>query len=193
MFHPSPSSTPSNLSNNYTVINPRGMRAYVQNEAFFKAIPRVLKAEPMTQFLFPAMEAESQAERWRVELDIVHAVELMPPQGRAQMADLFRQAQVTVSPSIHDGTPNTLLEAMACGCFPVVGDLESIREWITPGVNGLLANPNDPRALAEAILLALRTPNLRARAQVYNTRLVSKRAEYSRVMGEAERFYERLM
>ena len=34
---------------------------------------------------------------------------------------------------MHDGTPNTLLEGMACGCLPVAGDLDSIREWLKPG------------------------------------------------------------
>ncbi len=90
--------------------------------------------------------------RWVQELGVAAQVELLPKQTRAQMADLFRRRAVVVSPTTHDGTPNTLLEAMACGCLPVVGDLESLREWITPGVNGLLvdlrhpagAGPGDP-------------------------------------------------
>lgn len=44
------------------------------------------------------------------------------------MAYLFRLADVTVSLSEDDGTPNTLLEAVACGCFPIAGDIESVRE-----------------------------------------------------------------
>jgi glycosyltransferase involved in cell wall biosynthesis len=109
------------------------------------------------------------------------------------MADLFRKAQVVVSPSTHDGTPNTLLEAMACGCFPVAGDLESIREWITPGVNGLLIDPDDAQALAEAILLALERPDLRKRAVQANIELVAHRAQYGKVMREAELFYKDLI
>jgi glycosyltransferase involved in cell wall biosynthesis len=108
------------------------------------------------------------------------------------MAELFRRCQVAVSPSTHDGTPNTLLEAMACGCTPVAGDIESLREWINPGENGLLVDPRDPRLLAEAILRALRDPGLRLRAWEINTRLVAERAEYGRVMSEAERFYSSL-
>ena len=68
------------------------------------------------------------------------------------MADVFRRAQIVASPSIHDGTPNTLLEGIACGCFPVAGDLESIREWITPDENGLLFDSNDPQSIAKAIV-----------------------------------------
>jgi glycosyltransferase involved in cell wall biosynthesis len=106
------------------------------------------------------------------------------------MAELFRRSQVAVSPSTHDGTPNTLLEAMACGCFPVAGDLESLREWITPGDNGLLVDPGDPRALADAILLALEQPDLRLRARERNLRLIAERAEYKKVMYSPKNFTE---
>jgi glycosyltransferase involved in cell wall biosynthesis len=109
------------------------------------------------------------------------------------MADLFRQAQVVVSPSTHDGTPNTLLEAMACGCFPVVGDIESLREWITPGKNGFLVDPADPQGLAEAILIGLQNPELRAQAHKQNARLIAERAEYHEVMRQAAEFYRLLI
>jgi glycosyltransferase involved in cell wall biosynthesis len=109
------------------------------------------------------------------------------------MAELFRRCQVAVSPSTHDGTPNTLLEAMACGCFPVAGDIESLREWIDPGENGLLVDPQNAHFLAEAILQALRDADLRLRAREHNTRLVAERAEYRQVMGEAEKFNIRLI
>jgi glycosyltransferase involved in cell wall biosynthesis len=181
----------------YTVINPRGYRAYVRNDTFFEAIPLVIEELPGVspgkagiQFICPNMAGEDQAKAWVRKLGIGGAVELLPAQTRPQMAELFRRSQVAVSPSTHDGTPNTLLEAMACGCFPVAGDLESLREWITPGVNGLLFDPADPGALAEAILRVLRQPELRRTAREQNLRLVRERAEYGKVMGEAVRFYQ---
>lgn len=174
------------------VTNPRGLRAYVRNDVFFKAIPLILENASQVQFICPAMQGETQPERWVSELGIAEHVSLLPKLARPKMADLFRCAQVTVSPSTHDGTPNTLLEAMACGSFPVVGDLESLREWIVPGVNGLLADPNDPHSLAEAILLALQREELRSEAAAYNHTLITRRAIYSDVMAQAEEFYENL-
>ena len=172
-----------------TVINPRGFRAYVRNEAFFTAIPLVLDRNPEVRFLCPGMQAEPQAQRWVSSLGLAGSTSLLPRQTRPQMAELFRRAHVAVSPSTHDGTPNTLLEAMACGCFPIAGDLESLREWITPGANGLLVDPGDPRALADAILLALAQPGLRRRARERNLGLIAERAEYTQVMHAAEAFY----
>ena len=65
------------------------------------------------------MAGEPQALQWTKELNIGEAVELLPPLSHSQMADLFRRAQIVASPSIHDGTPNSLLEGIACGCVVV--------------------------------------------------------------------------
>jgi glycosyltransferase involved in cell wall biosynthesis len=78
---------------------------------------------------------------------------------------------------------------MACGCFPIVGDVESLREWITPGSNGLIVDAGNPQALAEAILNALKDNNLRARAVRENSRIISERADYYTCMTQAEAFY----
>ena len=177
----------------YLVVNPRGMRAYVRNDTFFQSIPQVLEHCPQARFLCPAMKGQPQAEKWVQKLGIAEAVELLPPQPRERMALLFRRAQVVVSPTMHDGTPNTLLEAMACGCFPVAGDIPSLWEWITPPENGLLADPADPAALADAILTALTDPELRRRARAQNARLIAERAEYGTVMAQAQAFYQQLI
>lgn len=171
------------------VINPRGVRAYVRNDTFFRAIPWVLAQKPGVRFLCPAMQGEAQALKWVEKLGIAGAVELLPRQTRAQMAQLYRRAQVALSITTHDGTPNTLLEALACGCFPIAGDIESLREWIKPGVNGLLVDPADPQALAQAILSAFDQPQLLAQARQENQRLIQEKAEYTKIMDQAESFY----
>jgi glycosyltransferase involved in cell wall biosynthesis len=113
-------------------------------------------------------------------------VDLASP-AQAANGGLFRRAAVAVSPSTHDGTPNTLLEAMACGCFPVAGDLESLREWINPDVNGLLVDPGDPHALADAILTALEH-SAAPPAVTPQPNLIAERAEHTKVMAGQKDF-----
>lgn len=172
------------------VINPRGFRSYIPNDVFFKAIPLVVQEFPGTIFVCTGMRGNPLAEKWVRQLNIQDSVRLLPLGPRDQMAELFRLAQITVSPSLHDGTPNTLLEAMACGCFPVAGDIESVREWITDGVNGLLCDPTNPESIASAILHALQDKQLRNHAGVCNLKLVAERAEFGQVMQQAEIFYQ---
>ena len=82
---------------------------------------------------------------------------------------------------------------MASGCLPVAGDMESIREWISQGVNGLLCDPTSAESTAGAILHALRDSELRRRAAAYNVALVSERAEYRQTMAKAESFYQEIL
>ena len=181
---------PENPVEEPVVLNPRGVRPYVRNDCFFKAIPLVLKEHPNAKFLCASMAGESQTMQWTRDLGIQHAVELLPPIPNMDMANVYRRAQVLVSPSIHDGTPNTLLEGIACGCFPIAGDLESIREWITPNENGLLFDSNDPQSIASAMIEAIENKNLRSKAAGLNREIISARAEYRSNMQRAEEFYE---
>lgn len=176
-------------SNAPVIINPRGFRGYVRNDIFFQAIPIVLQEQPDAVFVCPGMQANSVAENWVSESGIRRNVRLLPPVPHGQMSDLFRLACVAVSPSLHDGTPNTLLESMACGCLPVAFDIESVREWITDEVNGLLCNPDDSGSLARAIVRAVRDDRLRCEARAQNVKLIAERAEYNTVMKQAESFY----
>ena len=174
------------------IINPRGFRPYVRNDMFFKAIPLVLAKHPNTKFIFALMAGEPQAEQWIRELEIGDSVELLPPLSHREMAEVFRRAQIVASPSIHDGTPNTLLEGIACGCFPVASDLESIREWITPAENGLLFDSNNPQSIADAISAAIENKDLRTKAASLNREIISSRAEYGANMKRVEEFYENI-
>jgi glycosyltransferase involved in cell wall biosynthesis len=173
------------------IVNPRGSRpGSVRNDTFFRAIPLVSQKIPNAVFVCPPLLGDAEAERWVSTLGIERNVRLWPRLAQPQLWRLFQQAQVFVSPSAHDGTPNSLLEAMACGCFPVAGDIESLREWITPGENGLLVNPADPQALADAILAALGNASLRARAAGQNAAILAAGADYGRCMEQVEEFYD---
>ena len=188
LFHP-----PARPVRSPVVINPRGFRSYVRNDVFFRAIPLVLARQPEARFVCVAMAGEPQAVRWLRQLGIENSVELLPALPHADMADLFRGGQIIASISTHDGTPNTLLEGMACGCLPVAGDLDSIREWIRPGRNGLLVDPDDPASVAAGMLEGLENESLRQQAAGENQKTIAERAEYSHCMAATERFYQRII
>lgn len=175
------------------LINPRGLRPYVRTDTFFQAIPLILAERPDAVFLGGMMQGSAVAERWVKRLGIEKNVRLLPKVGQRQMADYFRLAEVSTSPAEHDGTPNSLLEAMACGVFPVAGNIASVREWIDDGVNGLLFDPASPQSLANAALRALKDEPLRAEAATRNPKLIEERVEYGRGMARAAEFYEEVL
>ena len=174
------------------VVNPRGFRpGSVHQDVFFASIPLILKEFPQAYFVCTAMQGQPQALKWVEQYHLAECVLLLPYLGQQQLWQLFSRAQVYVSLSSHDGTPNTFLEALACGCFPVVGDIESLREWLEPERTGLLVDPREPRAAAQAVLHALRHPELRERARQGNIRVLKQRAEVNGVRREAQIFYNK--
>ena len=175
------------------VINPRGVRAYTRTDTFFQAIPLVLARHPKTTFLCPAMAGEAEAERWASAIQADERVILLPNLSQGQLWDLFTRCPVSISITNHDGTPNTLLEAMSCGSFPVAGNIESLREWIDSGVNGLLVEPGSPSQLAEAILQALGDASLREKANQINLDMIRERAEVSHVRPKIAAFYQQVL
>ena len=172
------------------IVNPRGLRpGYVRNDVFFRSIPLLLERWTNVCFVCPSMQGQYEAEKWIKQLHIQEHVRLLPYLSQQQLWSIFRRSQISVSLTTHDGTPNTLLEAMALGCFPVVGDIESLREWIVPGVNGMLIESDNPQALADALLLSLRRDELRISAAQVNRRLVQERAEVGLLRSQLELFY----
>jgi glycosyltransferase involved in cell wall biosynthesis len=79
---------------------------------------------------------------------------------------------------------------MACGAFPIAGDIPSVREWITDGENGILVDQRSPRSIAEGILRALADDPLRAAAAHGNPIQVADSVSYESVMRRAEEFYD---
>ncbi|MBN2048133.1 MAG: glycosyltransferase [Anaerolineaceae bacterium] len=177
------------------IVNPRGLRpGYVRNDTFFAAIPKVLEqwGKPVT-FVCPSMAGQRQALDWIEEYQIAEHVRLLPYLSQQQLWQLFNRSALMISVTMHDGTPNTLLESVSCGCFPIVGDIDSLREWIKDGENGLLVDYADSTQLAAAIVRALEDPILRQRAAAANHQLVFERASVSQVRMMRDQFYNQIL
>lgn len=65
--------------------------------------------------------------------------------------DKYREADVLCLPSLYEGTPNVLLEAMSCGLPVLCSDVCDNRLIVENGVSGFLFNPFEGTSIAEAI------------------------------------------
>lgn len=64
----------------------------------------------------------------------------------------LEKCSLFVLPSYHEGTPKTVLEAMACGRTVITTDAPGCRETVEDGVNGYLVKVKDIEGLVEKIL-----------------------------------------
>lgn len=90
-------------------------------------------------------------------------------------------SHIYVLPSYREGTPRTVLEAMAMGRPIVTTDAPGCRETVIEGENGFLVPIRDSKALAAAITKFIDTPELIATMGKASHRLVTERYDVSKV------------
>lgn len=179
------------------VLSIRGLRPIYNPLVIAQAIPAVLARRPDARFIVRTYSVDTDllAEFQRILAagNATHAVEYVGDLADdAAIADLYRQAAVVVSIPSSDGTPQSVLEAMACGAAPVMSDLPSLREWLRPDVEGLFVPVGDVAALAEAIVRLLGDDALRRSVQAAAVRLVQERADSRLWMRRYEQIYQQL-
>lgn len=103
-------------------------------------------------------------EQQSKSLGLTHQVIFHGSLCRDHVIELLHKAHVLLAPSVtgsdgdEEGIPTVLMEAMACG-LPVVSTLHSgIPELVDDGVSGFLVPERDVRALRDAVLKLLRSP-----------------------------------
>ncbi|MFV5698665.1 glycosyltransferase [Flavobacterium sp. ZT3R17] len=109
--------------------------------------------------------------------------------------DLLKVMGVTcihISNNISDGMPNTLLESMGMGAFPIQSNPgNASEEVISHGVNGyLITDPLDGAAIAVLIEKAINNPELRIRAQEHNVNFIQKKYNRSYLKKEIVQIYQ---
>ena len=80
---------------------------------------------------------------------------------QADPIPLFPAFDIYALPSLAEGSPNALLEAMACGRACIASRVGGVPEAATDGESGLLVPPADPPALAKALLALAASEELR--------------------------------
>jgi glycosyltransferase involved in cell wall biosynthesis len=94
-----------------------------------------------------------EVDRLNLSANIRIVTQLLTPR---QMAVFLNAAEVLLSIPNSDSFPISVLEGMACGAIPVLGNIEANRELIRLGGNATIVPTLDEKALASKIVYCLR-------------------------------------
>lgn len=112
---------------------------------------------------------------------------------RDDIPDLLSTMDVFVLSSLFEHFGRVVIEALAMKLPVVATEAGGIPEIIRSGENGLLVTPEDPRALADAVLTLLENPALRERLTQAGYRTVTERFPLVRHAREMEKCYRALV
>jgi glycosyltransferase involved in cell wall biosynthesis len=127
------------------------------------------------------------AEKLKVE-KIVHF--LGPKFGR-ELARTYRKARIFALPSLYETFGLAVLEAMATGLPVVATRVGGIPELVEEGRNGVLVNPREHEALAEAIIKLLSDLELSSRISKRNA-IKAKQYSWKNIAEKIEGVYKEL-
>ncbi len=96
------------------------------------------------------------------KLGLEDRVELTGAVGYDEIRDHYERAAIVCSPSLAEGIPFVLMEALAMEIPVVASRIMGVPELVEDGVSGLLVPPGEPRALADALRELLGDPERRA-------------------------------
>lgn len=130
--------------------------------SLLNAWKRVVGAIPDARLILvgdgPLLMAMKKASR---DIGIAGSIDF--PGHTNAVIDYLHASDVYAFPSLQEGMPNALLEAMACGLPVVATRIGGVIDVVRDGESGILAEPGDSQSLAEGIITLLRNSNLAAR------------------------------
>jgi glycosyltransferase involved in cell wall biosynthesis len=130
-------------------------------------------------------ENEARARAARARLPVLF---LGPVRG-VDKVTVLSSSDVLVLPSYAEGLPYALLEAMAAGAPAIASRVGAIPEIIEHGVNGLLIEPRDARAIADEIKRLATNRALLERLRAASRATVAARYSVNRLAADFARLY----
>ncbi|SFV32997.1 glycosyltransferase [Thermoflavifilum thermophilum] len=136
-------------------------------------------------------ELMSDISAWLASHNLLSYVRLLG--FRQDIPDILAATDIYCLPSLWEGLPIGLLEAMAMENAIVVSDIPPHREVIKNGHNGLLFAPQDHNSLASLLLQLCSSRDLRSRLQMAARHTVETEFNVIHMIHQMEDIYERIV
>lgn len=157
-----------------------------------KAIPQVLREVAEAKFLFVGDGEEKErlkqlAERFRIEDSIIFT-------GHSNnITEIISICKLIVLPSLMEGFPLIILEAMSLGKAVVATKVGGIPELVEEKENGMLVSPNDYEGLAKAIITLLKDEILASEMGRKGKEIVCSKFQAQKMAAETGKLYQALL
>jgi len=128
-----------------------------------EAFEKVLQLIPEARLTIAGCQEPEEKVRRCFAKAAQGALEVWPFVARAEISSLYAEHEIFVLPSLMEGMPLVLLEAMASGMPVVTTESSGMTDLVEDSHDGVLVIPGDSESLSAAIVRLCRDPELRLR------------------------------
>ena len=125
-----------------------------------------------------------------IELKKIQGISLLGYVTGNKKAEAFKNADLFIFPSYHEGMPNAVLEAMAFGLPVITTRVGGLPDFFEDGKMGLFLDNHNPEHIAERIQYLLERPELMKEMSEYNYQYAKERFYAGKVARRLEAIIE---
>ncbi len=172
------------------VFSNRGFFPVYDNETLIRGFDLAYRKNPVLRLTLKGDGPIEQSARNLVSsLGLSEVITFRKRTSYVEVPLDYRNADIFITTSISDGTPVSILEAMASGLPCIATSVGGIPEWIEHERTGLLIAPQSPEQVADALLRLAADPDLRARLGAAARETVVANGQWNTLMAQAEKDY----
>jgi len=134
-----------------------------------------------------------ELERLVQDLGLSAKVRFLGLVGREEIPQILAITDIFVLPSLSEGLPTAIIEAMATGCAVVGTSVGGTPELVIDGETGFLANPRDPESLAQKMAQLLKDSQLRQKMGEAGAKRVTETFTLDKMVQRYEALYKELV
>jgi glycosyltransferase involved in cell wall biosynthesis len=174
----------------FVLISNRRLRELYNIDKIIKAFAKALPQMHRAKLIVVGDDIQSDELKALADaLNITNHVWFTGWTEHQEMLDALRSSDVYISIPKTDSTALSLLEAMAAGLPVITGDLEANHEWIEHQKSGLLVEPGNVDALAEAMVWMFQHQDEIKQWGNTNRHIVEERGNRETEMKQLEAWY----
>ncbi len=172
----------------------KGFKPVYGPTVLVRAIPRVLARHPNVRFEMVGDGPQRKAcQRLASDLCVDDAITWIEPQPHDRLPNIIGRWQLSVVPSLCESFCVAALESQAMEVPVVASRVGGLRETVRDGQTGRLVTPDDPAALAEAIVGLLAFESQRRVMGHAGRKMVQQRYEWQSCLDRWEALYRRMV
>ena len=184
---------PSSIKNSPVVCNIGNLRKNKNQALFIKAMKIVIDEIPDAIGYIIGQKVEDEPGIENILIKLINRAELSQNIKllgfQKDTTEFLKKSTIFVLPSLNEGTPNTVLEAMSLGVPVVASRVGGIPDLITDGFNGILVD-NNAEKLGRKILELLTNEKQRKNISTEAIKFINQKHHPLQIKKLAERIYE---